>query len=122
MEGKLSIYIKWLENQNFGKQITLRLEFCIDDEIASRAKFQDNRRIFRGSAGDLKFKFMKKVNFLRFFLIFDFFNFSTFQIFSLKFVPVHNVMINVVSEFQRIPMMYRGSATPNRDVFPFIVF
>ena len=74
--------VGWLENQNFGKQFALRLEFCIDDEKTSQAKFQDNRRFFRGSADHLKFTCMKKVKILRFFSYFRFFSiFSRFEFF-----------------------------------------
>ena len=110
--------VGWLENQNVGKPFALRLYLCLDDEKTSQAKFHDNLRLFRVSADHLKFKHMKKVIFLDFFSCSIFFNSSMFWIFSLKFIPNHNIMNNVVSEFQRILLMYRGSAMPNCVIFP----
>ena len=52
----------------------------------------------------------KKSKFWVFFLIFDFFQYFHVLNFSLKFIPMHNIMNNVVSDFQRILLMYRGSA------------
>ena len=50
--------VGWLENQNFGKQFALRLEFRIDDEKTPQANFQVIRRTFRVSADHWKFTCM----------------------------------------------------------------
>ena len=87
-QNQYCVLTTWLlglfEKEEFWKHFTLRLEFCIDDEKkTSQAKSQDNQRIFRVSANNLKYTCMTKVKILRLFISFSIFFsiFSSFEFF-----------------------------------------